>query len=75
MVWLVDSIQINIHYHNKMFMGMQTMLKIANKNRMIFLASKSVQAEERTFDEVDRWDRSDTTDPDILNYIQKFLDD
>ena len=36
---------------------------------------KRARAEERTFDEVDQWDRSDTTDPDILNYIRKFLDD
>ena len=41
MVWLVDSIQIHIHYQNKMFMVMQTMLK--NENRVIFLARKSVQ--------------------------------
>ena len=55
---------------------MQTMLKIASKNRMIFLARKKrARAEERTFDEVDRWDRSDTTDPEILNHIRKFLDD
>ena len=43
MVWLVDNIKIHIHYRNKMFMVMQTMLKIASKNRMIFLARKSVQ--------------------------------
>ena len=30
---------------------------------------KRERVDERTFHEVDRWDRSDTTDPDILNYI------
>ena len=44
MVWLVDSIQIHIHYHNKMFMVMQTMLRIASKSRMIFLARKACKS-------------------------------
>ena len=40
----------------------------------IYGKKKRARAEEHTFNEVDRWDRSDTTDPEILNHIRKFLD-
>ena len=58
-----------------MFMVKMTMLKIVEEQHDISGKKKCARAEERTFDDVDRWDCSNTTNPEILNHIRKFLDD